>query len=139
MGNKNSHAYRSEFSTEILNHWDALSVQGKVWNTKRDQKMRKLIIEHFGRCQACKRDNMRTRNSYIMEGAHIRPKYPDGTYDNSPLNLISLCPTCHTIFDNGLEEDSIKIAHQVQKNYRKIPYLFTDTHLLKRPWYSCCS
>lgn len=129
---------RKVFNDEIINYWNLLKAEGKEWETKRNNKMRRLLIEKFQKCQACKYPNRETRNSYILEGAHINPKYPDGTYDNSPLNLIALCPNCHTILDNGTVDDSLEIAHKVQKNYPGIPYKFPDTHRLFRPWWKCC-
>lgn len=34
---------------------------------------------------------------YALVNAHVRPDYASGPYDKR--NLITLCPTCHTLFD----------------------------------------
>lgn len=113
---------KKTLSTEILDLYDRLLKDGRMYTKNRNATMRMKIIEHFGQCQACDYPLVHTRNSYTLEGAHTLPKQPDGKYSTSPYNILCLCANCHRLYDNGTMEQSLGIAAKVARNYPNILY-----------------
>ena len=63
---------------------------------------RQVIVEAGDRCA------IHTCRQFPVEVAHIRPW--SETQDHSPVNLIALCPNCHTRYDSGsIPRDRIQV------------------------------
>jgi len=67
------------------------------------------IIRDF-KCQICSKQIKKSDGSFYIEAAHIKPKREDG--NESPQNILILCPNHHKEFDYG--ELKIKI-HSKEK------------------------
>jgi len=67
-----------------------------IRDTKMARKIKKL---YAGTCQLCK-NNLKSSLGYITEAHHIRPYNKIHRGDDTYLNLIVLCPNCHSRFDD---------------------------------------
>ena len=116
----------AHFNKQIQDYVDRLVKEQRLYDKHRNPHMRNLLIPFYGTvCQACGRKGERTRGGTFLECAHIQPIHPvDKVYLNHPRNLLILCPSCHTMFDNGLPDVSQRIQKQVKKRYPHISYMW---------------
>lgn len=67
----------------------------------RDSNIARKLKEHYEyRCQLCNYRLRKSDGSYIAECHHIQPYNKLHQGDDTTLNLIVLCPNCHTQFDD---------------------------------------
>lgn len=91
-------ALETYYSTAKTNQrLNQVTFQRLIRDTKMSQKIKKL---YNGICQLCKCNLKSVNNTYITEAHHIRPYNKTHRGDDTFLNLIVLCPNCHSRFDD---------------------------------------
>lgn len=67
----------------------------------RDTRVTRWVKDLYScQCQVCG-ITLRTNFGPYAEGAHIKPLGGEHAGPDVPDNVLSLCPNCHTLFDNG--------------------------------------
>jgi len=95
----------------------------KSERTKRFNKLQPLIKEKFGyRCQYCDFTFIKKNGKPYAEVAHIIPY--SKSHDDSPENLLVLCPNPHKMFDLGTKEERQKIIDKIKQKFPDINYKF---------------
>jgi heterodisulfide reductase subunit B len=119
----------------VTQYQDHLEQMKRRIDNKRNGTMRRKLVDHFGECQACGESRRA-----VLEGAHIRGRQPDGTYDNGADNLIVLCANCHTVLDKANNAASQEVATRVQLRYPALNYQWTEEQRLPFAvrWFGCC-
>lgn len=60
---------------------------------------KQIKLLYKGKCQLCQ-NKIKSTHGYITEAHHIRPYNQTHQGDDTFLNLIVLCPNCHSRFDD---------------------------------------
>lgn len=95
----------------------------KTERTKRLNKLQPLIKEKFDyRCQYCGFTFVKKNGKRYAEVAHIIPY--SKSHDDSPENLLVLCPNHHKMFDYGKQEARKEIAETIQEKFPGMDYKF---------------
>lgn len=88
---------------------------------KRNQIMKKYMKSiHYTECQVCGVPHFKTSKSHYCEVHHLIPW--NTTHDDSIVNLVVVCPTCHRKFDYGAKEVKISLYEKLISRFPKINY-----------------